>query len=1205
MSSRKLIVSLFPLVTVAACAVGSPTGGGSAGGGFDREIRGGRLHAAEVPDFRRPDAIDVGALVAAPILQPVVGRIDPDQLTETGRVVSLDASRTTLVHVQLGQEVGGVPIHGAYLHLTARPATAGSTAHLVASSYHLFEGAAVDVAPAIDAGDAAARAQAALRAPGAPVRRAALAIWPVRGVLHLVWEVTVDGRASRALVYANGARTGEVEVLDERIDAIGGTARGWVAVGGAPGGAGTATLEPLPDLAVSAGTETAYTGADGGFTLSPSGGSVTASASGRAVIVVDAAGAPVAASAPGGPGVELDLGDGTDEGALAQLTAYRAVTEERAFLLANDFPVANLGAPVTTNVNLTDTCNAYFSPANRSLSFFHSGGGCQNSAERSVVGHEYGHFVDDAYGGILDGGLSEGWGDVLSCLTRKDPVVGPDLLPGQIIRTCDNDYVYPASGSDEVHALGQAWSGFVWHVRAGLVADLGEDEGDALTRALVLPSLRSNAADIPAAVREVFLRDDDDGDLSNHTPHWDVLMAAAQRHGLDFVVGGDLTAPAAVTDLRATDVHAGSVSLAWTATGDDGAIGTAAAYDLRWSTTPITESTFPGATPIPPPPPVAAGQDQALTFAIPPGEAALYVVLRARDEAGNTSPLSNVVAIQPPAPSVVFDDDLEDGGAGWTASGLWHATTRRASSGTTAFWYGQDATGTYDTGGPSQGDLVSSGNRPRRRRSPGPRLARMALGRGQRELRPRDRHGHRRRQSFARGQRRPRRQLDRRAVRRARPRPGRPRRPPRAGGVPVRHDRRLREPVRGLVRRRREGPGRRDRAAATQRARDQRGARQSAGRLRRQRRRRRVHPQRRDGRAGQPRGRGARPRRVDARGRRADPPDVRVRHGNRGRQGAGRLRRRRARSGRRSHRGRAGRARSQQRRRHGPYSPAGRRGGGGDDLRIRRGARSVAGPGDRRRSRGAVRGPPHAVAGAGLAGPEVRRQRLVRRRRPSHTACVCRGTAAGPARQLRAPSCAAAPPGWHPACNPWVGVRKENRGEGLFRPFPPAPRRRPRGLAPGRGPGPGRAVKVVGDILAEPRTSAPTRSVGRGLRRIWTVLRVPLIAVLIAAHVLLDAALVILWAVPFDPASLGAAESPSWSSIAAATSWRPWPSRAARPIASTGSRSPRCRPSPTSAVVESEDAGFWNHRGIDARGARRRGLARPARRATPPTAARR
>jgi Lamin Tail Domain len=706
--SRQLIVSLVPLIAVAACAIGSPTGGGSPGGGFDREIRGGRLHAAEVPDFRRPDTIGVGTLLAAPVLRPVVGRIDPDQLIETGRVVSLDASRTTLVHVQLGQEVGGVAIHGAYLHLTARPATAGTTAHLVASSYHLFEGAAVDVAPAIDAGDATARARAALRAPGAPARRAALAIWPVRGVLHLVWEVTVDGRAARALVYANGARTGEVEVLDERIDAIGGTTRGWVAVGGAPGGAGTASLEPLPDLAVTAGTETGYTGADGGFALTASGGTVAASASGRAAIVVDAGGAAVTASAPGGAGVELDLGDGADEGALAQVTAYRAVTEERAFLLANDVPVADLGAPVTTNVNLTDTCNAYFSPADRSLNFFHSGGGCQNSAERSVVGHEYGHFVDDAYGGILDGGLSEGWGDVLSCLTRKDPVVGPDLLPGQIIRTCDNDYVYPASGSDEVHALGQAWSGFVWHVRAGLVADLGEDEGDALTRALVLPSLRSNAADIPAAVREVFLRDDDDGDLSNHTPHWDVLMAAAQRHGLDFVVAGDLTAPAAVTDLRATDVHAGSVSLAWTAPGDDGVIGTAAAYDLRWSTAPITESTFPSATPIPPPPPAAAGQDQALTFAIPPGEAALYVALRARDEAGNTSPLSNVLGVQPPAPSVVFDDDLEDGGAGWTASGLWHATTRRASSGTTAFWYGQDATGTYDTGGPNQGDLVSA-----------------------------------------------------------------------------------------------------------------------------------------------------------------------------------------------------------------------------------------------------------------------------------------------------------------------------------------------------------------------------------------------------------------------------------------------------------------------------------------------------------------
>src|SRR5262249_20419995 len=159
----------------------------------------------------------------------------------------------------------------------------------------------------------------------------------------------------------------------------------------------------------------------------------------------------------------------TTEDSLAQGTAFQGVTATRAFLIANGFPEADFGAPLVTNVNLADTCNAYFDPGARTINFFHSGGGCNNSAELGIIGHEYGHFVDDFYGSITDGGLSEGWGDTVSCLLRGDPVVGGDLLPdGQIIRTCDNAYVYPAGGNDEVHNLGQAWAGFVWHARAAL-----------------------------------------------------------------------------------------------------------------------------------------------------------------------------------------------------------------------------------------------------------------------------------------------------------------------------------------------------------------------------------------------------------------------------------------------------------------------------------------------------------------------------------------------------------------------------------------------------------------------------------------------------------------------------------------------------------------------------------------------------------------
>src|SRR5262249_6970397 len=154
----------------------------------------------------------------------------------------------------------------------------------------------------------------------------------------------------------------------------------------------------------------------------------------------------------------------------------------------------------------------------------------------------------------------------------------------------------------------------------------------------------------------------------------------------------------------------------WTASGDDGGVGTASLYDLRRSAAPIDATSFPSAVALPAPAPQPAGAAEAVTATdLQPGTT-YYFALRVRDAAGNWSALSNVAsATTPREPVRVFFDDVESLGAGWTIEGddgsggaaLWHVGSHRFSSPTHAFYYGSDASLTYDTGSRNHGTLTS------------------------------------------------------------------------------------------------------------------------------------------------------------------------------------------------------------------------------------------------------------------------------------------------------------------------------------------------------------------------------------------------------------------------------------------------------------------------------------------------------------------
>lgn len=134
----------------------------------------------------------------------------------------------------------------------------------------------------------------------------------------------------------------------------------------------------------------------------------------------------------------------------------------------------------------------------------------------------------------------------------------------------------------------------------------------------------------------------------------------------------DVKPPAAVTNLGIADLSPMSVTLTWTAPGDDGTIGTASSYLIKYLDQPITAANFASAvTAANPPIPKPAGSVETFKVSGLLSNKTYYFALKALDEAGNVSDLSNVVsALTPPQQTLAtFTDDFERQslGANWSA----------------------------------------------------------------------------------------------------------------------------------------------------------------------------------------------------------------------------------------------------------------------------------------------------------------------------------------------------------------------------------------------------------------------------------------------------------------------------------------------------------------------------------------------------------
>ena len=156
----------------------------------------------------------------------------------------------------------------------------------------------------------------------------------------------------------------------------------------------------------------------------------------------------------------------------------------------------------------------------------------------------------------------------------------------------------------------------------------------------------------PATVRRLLMASTDPIDALN--PRYEGQLGAGRLNAYRALTQDQAIAPGAVTTLTAQTLAHDQVLLQWTASGGDGAEGTAAHYELRYATTPITAQNFDKATeflinraPQPsgtPDSTVVHGLTSATTY---------YFALRTRDLLGKPSPLSEIpLATTLPPPKI-------------------------------------------------------------------------------------------------------------------------------------------------------------------------------------------------------------------------------------------------------------------------------------------------------------------------------------------------------------------------------------------------------------------------------------------------------------------------------------------------------------------------------------------------------------------------
>lgn len=358
----------------------------------------------------------------------------------------------------------------------------------------------------------------------------------------------VDGRY---LAYLDPA-TGDVLAVHQQNSYATGTVR-YRGVERYPG-RGRVDL-PASRTNVRVGGTPRQTSAAGAVTWTPDvAQTITTSVAGALVTIVNKADEGALASAeltlaPGGQAVWDASAVAEDD---AQIVTFLGAAIAKDYARTFDPQLPKYDEPLVANVNIAQACNAFFD--GKTINFFQSSMNCENTGLiADVIYHEYGHALHALQiiqgVGAFDGAMSEGAADFLSASITGDPAMGRGFRknddPLRHLDPPNEERRWPEHIA-EIHQTGLIYGGTFWDLRKALIAALGEEAGIAVVNKLYLATMR-RAVSIPTSMIEALAADDDDGDLSNGTPHECIIREAYGRHGLRTATGA-VRAPGALDE---------------------------------------------------------------------------------------------------------------------------------------------------------------------------------------------------------------------------------------------------------------------------------------------------------------------------------------------------------------------------------------------------------------------------------------------------------------------------------------------------------------------------------------------------------------------------------------------------------------------------------------------------------------------------------